>query len=258
MTHAEGTLLEERDAVAWLTIDRPDAGNALDLATTVSLRDAILRIIASEHRVLVLSGAGRFFCTGGDVAAIGSAELPSAYLAELASTLHEALVALEQSGVVTIAAVTGAAAGAGFGLALNADLVYCGPRARFLTAYGSVGLSPDAGVSRLLPEIVGPRRAAELALTPRALSGEEAMEWGIANAVLPDDDALWQLVEDTARQIAAAPPEVTARTKGLLRRRDGSFADHLAAEAASIAWLGGLAGSRELVAAFAARSRTTT
>jgi 2-(1,2-epoxy-1,2-dihydrophenyl)acetyl-CoA isomerase len=220
-------LLTARDGpVVTLTIDRPDVGNAIDLDLAAALRDAARDAIADPGCVaLVIAASGRVFCAGGDLASIAGAADVRGHLREVALTLHEAMALLRESRLVVIAAVAGAAAGAGFALALNADLVVAGGSARFVVAYSAVGLTPDTGLSYLLPRVVGAHRATELALLGRSLDARTAMEWGIVNEVVADS-AVRQRAVELARTVADGPRPAVAETMRLLREGGtGSGAD---------------------------------
>jgi 2-(1,2-epoxy-1,2-dihydrophenyl)acetyl-CoA isomerase len=211
-------LLTAKDGpVVTLTLNRPDAGNAINLELAAALRDAARDAIADPGcAALVVAASGRVFCAGGDLASITAAADPRGHLRELALTLHAAMALLRESRLVVVAAVTGAAAGAGFALALNADLVVAGESARFLAAYAAVGLTPDTGLSYLLPRVVGARRATELALLGRTLDARTAREWGIVNEVVADS-AVRQRAAELARTVANGPRPAVAETKRLLR-----------------------------------------
>jgi 2-(1,2-epoxy-1,2-dihydrophenyl)acetyl-CoA isomerase len=211
-------LLTAKDGpVVTLTIDRPDAANAINLELATALRDAAREAIADPGCAsLVLAAAGRVFCAGGDLASIAAAADVRDHLRELALTLHEAMALLRESRLVVVAAVAGTAAGAGFALALNADLVVAGESARFIAAYSAVGLTPDTGLSYLLPRVVGAHRATELALLGRTLDAQTAREWGIVNEVVADSTVRDRAAE-LARTVASGPVPATAETKRLLR-----------------------------------------
>jgi len=222
-------LADWNGTVVTLTINRPAAGNAINLQLAVALRDAIREAIADPGcRAVVLAANGPVFCGGGDLASIADAADLQSHVRELALTLHSAMVLVRESQLVVVAAVAGAAAGAGFALALNADLVVAGESARFLAGYLGVGLTPDTGLSYLLPRVVGAHRATELALLGRSLDARTALEWGIANEVVADSDVT-DRAQELAGTVAAGPSPAVAETKRLLR--EGAAGG---AEAASI------------------------
>ena len=220
--------------VARLRLSRPDEGNAIDLELAAGLRNAIDRICDAGAVVAVLEAQGPLFCGGGDIAAMAGAADRSAYTRELADTLHDALLAMADSPVITIAAVHGAVAGAGLGLVLNADLVVAASGAKFMAAYGSLGVTPDGGASYLLPRIAGVLRASEILIGGVSLDAATAHSWGLVNRVVGLDE-LPAAVEALAASVASTPAAVLAKTKRLISaglRTD--YADPLRAESESI------------------------
>lgn len=165
--------LHVEHGIAHLTLDRPDAANAINLQVATELHDATARLIDDPSvRVVLLAGSGDRFCGGGDVPMFaGAGDKLSDQLADITAQLHPAIENLSQLDAPVIAAVQGSAAGAGFGLVLGADIVIAARSAKFVMAYTGIGLSPDAGSSWFLPRIVGHRRATELALTNRVQIG---------------------------------------------------------------------------------------
>jgi 2-(1,2-epoxy-1,2-dihydrophenyl)acetyl-CoA isomerase len=243
------------DGVASVELNRPDAFNALDLPMGLALKQAFEHVAADDSaRVVLLSGRGRSFCAGGDVKSMAAAPDRGAFLFELATAAHEAILALIDLDLPVIAAVQGAAAGAGLALTLASDLVLAGESARFLTAYAGIGLTPDCGTSWLLPATVGQRRALEMALTGRVLSAPEALEWGLVTRSVPDDD-LEAAAAELARALAAGPSAALGAARRLIRDSPmRSLRDHLDAEAHAIAAAGTSAESRALVEAFARKA----
>ncbi|MEV6810826.1 enoyl-CoA hydratase/isomerase family protein [Micromonospora sp. NPDC051296] len=204
-------------ALARITLDRPAASNAIDLPTAESFAAAVARAAADETvRAVLLTGAGRRFCAGGDLAAMAAAADRGAYVHALASTLDLGLRALADLPKPVVAAVQGAAAGAGLAAVLSADVAVAGRSAKFAAAYTAVGLTPDCGFSRLLPRAVGQPRALHLTLTRRSLSAAEALEWGLVAEVV-DDDELTARAEALAAELAAGPVRALGEAKRLLR-----------------------------------------
>jgi 2-(1,2-epoxy-1,2-dihydrophenyl)acetyl-CoA isomerase len=183
------SLLFARDgAVATITLNRPAAANGMDEVLTRELAEVAETVAASDIKAVVLTGAGRFFCAGGDLKAMAASPAgPGPFVAGIADNLHRALATFARMDAVLIAAVNGVAAGAGFSLAVSADLVLAAEAASFTMAYTKAGLSPDGSASYYLPRLVGPRRAVELMLTNRTLSAAEAQEWGLVNEVVSGD-----------------------------------------------------------------------
>lgn len=172
------------DGIAHVRLNRPQQGNALDMELARCFADAVERARADDVRAIVLSGAGPRFCVGGDLSAMLASEAPAAYVLELADLLDGALQELAALAKPVVAAVHGSVAGAALGIMLTADLVVASTNTVFLTAYSAVALTPDCGVSWLLPRAVGQQRALELALTGRRLDSGEALTWGLLTEVV--------------------------------------------------------------------------
>jgi 2-(1,2-epoxy-1,2-dihydrophenyl)acetyl-CoA isomerase len=201
-------LLEARDGVATVTLNRPEGANALDMTMGRDLLEVALKLEAdSGVRAVVVTGAGKHFCFGGDLR--GMAEQGAAvggYLNELTTNIHAAISGFTRLKAPVIAAVNGTAAGGGVGLVCMTDLAIAGRSSRFSLAYTGVGLAPDCSTSFLLPRIVGRRRALELLLTNRTLTAEEALDWGLVNQVVDDAEVLPQALA-LAAKFAAGPTE---------------------------------------------------
>lgn len=198
-----------KDGVAVLTLNRPDRLNAMSAAMLDAMLEALPRLADDGNvGVVVLTGAGRAFCAGGDVKAMAQGrEFAGGTLEERASALRSSMEVsrwLHEMPKPTIAMVRGAAAGAGLALAMACDLRIAADSARFATAFARVGYSGDFGGSFFLTRLVGTAKARELYYTADILSAEQALGLGLANRVVPDG----QLEEDTmalARKLAAGP-----------------------------------------------------
>jgi 2-(1,2-epoxy-1,2-dihydrophenyl)acetyl-CoA isomerase len=250
-------LLEIRDGVAHITLNRPEAMNALNLEMARALLDAAMRCDeTSGVRAVVLSGAGKTFCAGGDVKrfVMEDAQLP-AYVRAITTYLHAAISCLARMNAPVIAAVEGSAAGGGMSLALACDLVIAAESARFTSAYTRIGLCPDGSMTYSLARLVGMRRALELTLTNRALSASEALDWGIVTAVAPDGEALNQ-AEAMAGQLAQGPTLAFGMTKRLLHAGwTESLETQMAAESQAIAAMAATADAREGMSAFTGKRK---
>lgn len=204
--------------VAHIELNRPEVSNSVDLVTARALGEAVGRAADdSTLRVLLLTGAGTRFCAGGDVASMAAAADRSAYVEELASTLDASLQLLAGVEKPVVAGVQGAVAGAGLALMLSCDVVVAGASTRFVTAYAGVGLTPDCGLSWLLPRAVGQQRALELLLTGRVLTAQEAQDWGLVTMVVPDDEVAGRALE-TSAGLSAGPASALGLARGLVRR----------------------------------------
>ncbi len=242
------------DGVARITLARPEVSNAVDLPTAKAFGAAVDQAaVDPDVRVILISGDGPRFCAGGDVASMAAADDQSAYLRELADALDRVLQSVDAIAVPVIAAVQGAAAGAGLAVALSADVVLSARGTKFLTAYADIGLTPDCGLSWLLPRAVGQQRALELALTGRVLSAEEAQQWGLVTTVVEDAELEEQATALAAR-LAGMPPYALGQARRLIRSSWSSTrAEAGADEARTIATAVTTPEAQALVARFAAR-----
>ena len=237
-----------------ITLDRPGQANALDMTTACQLRDAV-RLIDDGVGCVLLRAEGANFCVGGDVRAFAAAPEPGKFLGELASVVHDAVLALAGGPSPVVAAVNGWAAGAGMSLAACADITIAAESARFRSAYSAIGLSPDCGLTWMLPRLVGRARAADLMLTNRPVGAAEAAAIGLAARVVADD-SLRADAQAVAAELASGPTAAFERIRKLLDASDRStLADQLDAEAASIAACADHPEGRAGVAAFTAGRR---
>ena len=242
---------EIRDGVAHVLLNRPDAMNTMDLALAQGLLEAAraCHFDASVRAVLV-RGAGRAFCAGGDLQSFSRSGEPSRTLKELTTPLHAAISLLVRLDAPVVAAVHGSAAGAGLGLVLACDLAVAAESARFTMAYTAVGLSPDGSSSYFLPRLVGLRRALDLTLTNRALSAAEALDLGLVSQVAPDD-ALFDEAEALAARLAAGPTRAYGAAKRLLHQSlDTPLETQMEVEGRLISASGATADGREGIEAF--------
>jgi 2-(1,2-epoxy-1,2-dihydrophenyl)acetyl-CoA isomerase len=244
-------LVEVRDGVATVTLNRPQASNALDMTMGRDLLEVALGVEADRAvRAVVVTGAGKHFCFGGDLRGMaGQGDRVGGYLNELTTCIHAAISSFTRMRAPVIAAVNGTAAGGGVGLVCMTDLAIAGRSSRFSLAYTGVGLAPDCSTSFLLPRIVGRRRAFELFLTNRTLSAEEALDWGLVNQVVDDADVLAQ-AQALASRFAAGPTESYAAVKRLMDAGDPGLESQMALEGRAIAAQAQHPHGQEGVAAF--------
>ncbi len=243
---------EIRDNVAYITLNRPEAANSINQEMSIALMHAAIQCSEDPAiRAVVITGTGSMFCSGGDLKefAVQGEHLPY-HLKETTTYLHAAISRLARMTPPVVAAVNGAAAGAGMSLACACDIVVAAQSARFTMGYTQVGLSPDGSSTYFLPRIVGLRRAFELTLTNRVLSAQEALEWGIVTRVVPDAEVLEQS-RTIAIQLAAGPTKALGASKRLLH---SSFSETLETqmehESQTIANIAHTADTREGMAAF--------
>ncbi|MBT2386461.1 enoyl-CoA hydratase/isomerase family protein [Streptomyces sp. ISL-11] len=229
---ADTVLYEVKDGLATITLNRPDAMNALNTATKIALRDALRDAGADEDvRAVLLTATGRAFCVGQDlkehVELLGGA-------GNVMSTVKEhynpVVTAIAEMPKPVVAGVNGVAAGAGAGFAFAADYRVVADTAAFNTSFAGVALTADSGVSWTLPRLIGRGRAADLLLFPRNVSAQEAYELGIANKVVPTAELAAE-AEAVARRLAEGPTVAYAAIKeSLAYAADHSLTDALARE----------------------------
>jgi 2-(1,2-epoxy-1,2-dihydrophenyl)acetyl-CoA isomerase len=211
--------LDRRDGVATITLNRPDAFNALNLQLGRELFHAVLEVDDDPAiRCVVVTGAGKAFCAGGDVKDFAD-NLPriGALVKELTTYLHGAVSRFCRSDKPVIMAVNGVAAGGGFSFALSGDLVLAAESARFTMAYSKIAATPDGSSSYFLPRLVGLRRAMELYFTNRVLTAREAFEWGLVTRVVPDAE-FRGAVDALARELAQGPSKAFGAAKRLFHQ----------------------------------------
>src|ERR1044071_6218153 len=223
--------VESRGAVAIVTINRPEVSNTLNLQTAMDLLAAAMTCGRnSAVRAVVLTGAGKNFCFGGDLRAMAAkGSGADGYVRELTTYLHEAISHFVRMDAPVIAAVNGTAAGAGVGLVAMADLAVCAAGAKFSLSYTSVGLTPDASTSFLLPRTIGAKRAMELFLLNRAITAQEALDWGLVNRVVPDAQLVGEAVS-MAERLADGATFAFGRTKRLVASSLGALESQMVLE----------------------------
>ena len=232
---APAVQVETRGAVALVTLNRPESGNALNLQVAMDLLAAAMTCARNAAvRAVVLSGAGRHFCFGGDLRAFGTHAPGDDYVRELTTYLHAAISQFVRMDAPVIAAVNGTAAGAGVGLVAMADLALCAHSSKFNLAYTQAGLTPDAGTTFLLPRTLGLKRSMELLLLNRSLTAEEALEWGLVNDVVPDEQLLSRALE-TAEKLAQGANGAFGATKRLIAHSIGALESQMVLESETIA-----------------------
>jgi 2-(1,2-epoxy-1,2-dihydrophenyl)acetyl-CoA isomerase len=242
-----------QDHVAWITLNRPAALNALNLQMAKELYDVANRCGADKSvRAAVLTGGGeRAFCAGGDVADFAAAgDGLEVLIKEMTSHLHMAISRFAWMRAPMIGAINGVAAGAGFSLALCCDLAIAADTAKFTSAYSKIGFTPDGSSTYFLSRLLGRRRAMELYLTERVLSAQEALDWGLVNRMVPGKD-LQAEARKLALQIAKGPTLAYAGVKKLMHMAPlDSLESQMERETRSIVQTGTSADGREGVRAF--------
>jgi 2-(1,2-epoxy-1,2-dihydrophenyl)acetyl-CoA isomerase len=245
-------LFDVRDNVAYITLNRPEAANAINLELSKDLMHAVMKCDEDPLiRAVVINGAGPIFCAGGDVKSFAKkgGDLPY-YLKEITTHLHVAMSYLVRMDPPVVAAVHGSAAGAGMSLACACDITLAAESARFTMAYTRIGLTPDGGATYTLTRLVGLKRTLELVLTNRLLSAEEAFDWGIVTRVVPEKNLIKE-ASALAGHLAAGPTKAFGTTKRLLQSGlTESFEGQMKNESRSISEMARTADSLEGISAF--------
>ena len=240
----DGVLMAVEAGAATITLNRPTAMNAFDLAMAGALAEAVERCRFDESvRVVLLTGAGSAFCAGGDMRAaaahIQDGGDPSQFFRDLTGPFHRLVSDLHHMDKAVIAAVNGVAAGAGMSLVAVCDYRIAAASARFKQAYTSMGLAPDGGWTVTVPAVVGTTRATEMLLVDRMVHAQEALAMGLVHEVVPDDRLVARAAA-LAASLAAGPIDAFAAAKRLMNARLApDFQAQLERERQAIAARGG-------------------
>lgn len=245
------------DGLAHLRLTRPDARNAIDPAMVTAISVAAEQVAASTTaRCLLITGEGPDFCVGGDLKHF------AANLDRLASELevmitqwHRTLATLDELPIPVVTAVRGGTAGGGLGLVWCADHVVAAEKTKIATGFGEIGLSGDGGSTWHLPRLVGIRRAKEILVEGRVLDAPTALEWGIVNQVVPDNELIASAAE-RARFLATRSITATRQVKRLLgSAMSSSYREHLSAETDAMLVCGAAQDAKIGIGAFVRRTR---
>lgn len=255
----ETLTLSIEGGIATITLNRPDAANALN--TTMAREFSEVAIVCDqspEVRVVVITGNGSMFSAGGDLSAFGDAgENSPALIQQIAGDLHMGISRFTRMNAPVIAAVNGTAAGAGFSLAVSADIAISVDTAKFVMAYTNAGLSPDGSSTYFLPRRIGDRRARELMLTNRVLTAAEALDWGVVNQVVTGDE-LEATVAALAKKLASGPTRAFGAVKTLLNASfNNGLETQMEFESREIAAMAGSKDGREGITAFLEKRKPT-
>lgn len=218
---------ERIENAAVITLNRPDALNALSLQLTTDINAAIREAVSEGVRAIVITGSERAFCSGGDLREmqeIGKKEgRIEAFLDAPLKALHDVILLIRETPVPFLAAVNGVCAGAGTNIALACDIVIAADDASFNEAFVKIGLSPDCGGTFFLPRAIGEKLAAELFMTGETVSAQRAGQFGMINRVVPADDLMTEALL-MAKKLSAAPTGAIGRIK---RMMNASFSNDL-------------------------------
>jgi 2-(1,2-epoxy-1,2-dihydrophenyl)acetyl-CoA isomerase len=232
----DAVLLDVRDGVAHVTLNRPEGANAINADLAVGLLAAAAAVEQDPSaRAVLLTGAGARFCGGGDVRDFYDAgDALTENIRGIIPALHNAISIFVRNDAPVVCAVHGSAAGAGMGFVGMSDIAIAGESAKFVMAYTQIGLSPDGSSSWFLPRVVGLKRALELTLTNRVLSAQEALDYGLITKVVPDADVHAE-AEALAVKLAQGPTVAYGIAKRLIHTSlEDTFETHLAREADGI------------------------
>ncbi|MCW2166072.1 Enoyl-CoA hydratase [Microbacterium hydrothermale] len=251
----DGILLHVEGGLARVTFDRPASLNAMDFPMARRWREVAHEVTSdSSVGAVILDANGPAFCAGGDVVAMSTSGSSGAEVTETAEAIHDGIRTFAEAPLPMVAAVQGAVAGGGLGLMLTADYVVASENARFVSRYANIGLTPDLGVSTLLPAAIGQRRALQLLLQDRMLDAAEALDWGLVAEVVASAD-LVSRVDEIARFWLDGATAAFGQATRLVRVGAGrSFAENLADEAATIGAAFDTPEAKARVAGFAAAS----
>jgi 2-(1,2-epoxy-1,2-dihydrophenyl)acetyl-CoA isomerase len=249
----QSLILERKDSVATITLNRPDAYNALDLSLGRDLFHASIEVDEDpDVRCVIVTGAGKAFCAGGDVKGfVESLPRVGALVKELTTYLHGAVSRFCRTDKPVLMAVNGVAAGGGLSLALSGDLVVATESAKFTMAYSKIAATPDGSSSYFLPRLIGLRRTMELYFTNRVLTAREALDWGLVTRVVPDAE-FKAAVTALAGEMAQGPSKAYGGAKRLFHQSTWeSLETQMELEAQAIANSGRTEDFRAGVTAFA-------
>jgi 2-(1,2-epoxy-1,2-dihydrophenyl)acetyl-CoA isomerase len=252
----ETITIDVTDKIATITLNRPERMNACSLAMAGEINDALAADLG-DARCLIITGAGRGFCSGADLSARGSTSISGGEGSYIALTRHynPMMMNLARLNMPIITAVNGAAAGVGCSIGLCGDFVFAGKSGYFLQAFVNIGLVPDGGASWMLPRMVGKARATEMMMLGEKISGEKAADWGLIYKCV-EDAALQAEARALATRLANGPTVAYATMrKNILTALENSYAEALLAEAEGQRIAGSTADAMEGGMAFMQKRR---
>ena len=238
--------------IATISLNRPENANALNPIMAKELSNMAIECDENKDiRAVIIEGSGKMFCAGGDLKAFSDAgDSAPALIKQMAGDLHIAISRFSRMDAPTIAAINGTAAGAGFSIAISADVVISTKSAKFVMAYTNAGLSPDGSSTYFLPRRIGDRRARELMLTNRVLSAEEGLEWGLINKIV-DQENLSATTIELAKEFANGPTLAYGKVKNLLNASfDNGLETQMELETRGISDMARSSDGREGIQAF--------
>ena len=245
------------DAVATITLNRPEAANSINIALAKELNDISIKLYNDDSvRVVIITGTGKLFSAGGDLASFAEdTGNISDLLRTITHALHGATSNFARMPKPVIVAVNGTAAGAGFSLAIAGDFVISADTAKYTMAYTAAGLAPDGSSSYILPRLVGLRKATDLMITNRVLTAQEALDWGLISEVVAADEVM-SSASELAKQLAAGPTLAFGQVKKLLMHSfQNGYETQVQLETDAIASMAASNDGKEGVNAFLAKRK---
>ena len=242
--------ITRKNMVAYITLNRPERLNSFDMKLGHELSDALQNIAKdNEIRLVVLRGTGKGFCGGGDVKEMHAANDKTKFLQDLTRAIHRCVIEIRTMEKPVIAAVNGAAFGAGLSLALACDMIIAVKEAKMSTAFIGIGLAPGCG-TQFVTRLIGYQRACEYILTSKTFSAEEGYRLGLINRVVESEN-LDVAVEELVSTFTTLPPIAVGKAKMLINKSlDNDMISHLELESKTAAWSAGTEDFAEGVTAF--------
>ena len=239
-----------KDSVASITLNRPDRLNSFDMQLGHELYEALSQVAQNPAiHVVVIKGTGKGFCGGGDVKEMHAAKDKSRFLRDLTRAIHRCVIEIRTMEKPVIAAVNGAAFGAGLSLALACDMVIAVKEAKMSTAFIGIGLAPGCG-TQFVTKILGYQRACEYIMTSKTFTAEEGYRLGLVNKVV-EADQLDAMVDDIVSTFRHLPPIAVGKAKMLINKSlENDMISHLELESKTAAWSAGTEDFAEGVSAF--------
>ena len=246
----ETLCVNKKEKIGYITLNRPERLNSFDIKLGEELY-SVLKELKNDKQIIavVIKGTGKGFCGGGDVKEMYQAEDKSKFLRQLTKTIHKCVIEMRTMEKTVIAAVNGAAFGAGLSLALACDIIISVKEAKFCSAFIGIGLAPGCG-TQFFTKIVGYQKACEYILTSKTFTAEEAKELGFVNMVV-ESDKLDDAVEEFANKFRSLPPIAVGKAKMLINKSlDNDMLSHLELESITASESAGTEDFKEGVTAF--------
>jgi 2-(1,2-epoxy-1,2-dihydrophenyl)acetyl-CoA isomerase len=246
----ETLTIECKNKIAYITLCRPERLNSFDIKLGNELYDALKKITKNDDiRAVVIKGTGKGFCGGGDVKEMYDAENKPEFLRKLTKAIHKCVIEMRTMEKPVIAAVNGAAFGAGLSIALACDIIIASKDAKFGTAFIGIGLAPGCG-TQFFTKIVGYQRACEYILASKTFTAQKALELGIVNAVV-EPEKLDETIEEFTSKFRTLAPIAVGKAKMLINKSlENSMIDHLELESITASRSAGSLDFKEGVTAF--------